>query len=92
MFKVVYSHKVQQDLRNISDFIARDNPLYAIKTVHSIMKTIEVLEKFPYVGKEIIWNIRELVEKNYRYKIVYEVWKKIVTIVSIYKYQDTWKK
>ncbi len=91
MFKIVYSEKVKKDIKIISDFISLDNPIYAIHTVNSIMKTIDILERFPYVWKEIEWTLRELVENKYKYKIVYEIDSNIITIVSIYKYQSSWE-
>ncbi|MDD5197447.1 MAG: type II toxin-antitoxin system RelE/ParE family toxin [Candidatus Gracilibacteria bacterium] len=91
MLKILYSHKVKQDLKSISDFIAQDSPIYSIKTVQSIQKTIALLSEFPYIGKTIDGSIREVIETKYRYKIVYEVSKIAVTILSVYKYQNTWE-
>jgi len=91
MFEIVYSRKVKNDLKLISNYISLDSPINSIKTVNSILKTIDMLEEFPYIWKEIEWNIRELVEKKYKYKIVYKIDVNFVIILSIYKYQNTWK-
>ena len=91
MFKIKYSKKVKNDLKLISDFIALDSPIDSIKTIKSILKTIDLLGEFPYIWKEIEWSIRELVEKKHKYKIVYKVDIDFVTILSVYKYQNTWE-
>jgi len=91
MYKIIYSEKVKDDLTKIKDFIILDNPIYALKTINSIIKTINLLENFPYIWKELWDNLRELVENNYKYKIVYKIYINTITIISIYKYQKNWK-
>lgn len=91
MLNISYSNKVKKDLKSISDFIAQDSPIYAVKTIQSIQKTIVLLSEFPYVWKTIDWSLREVVETKYKYKIVYEVDKTEVIILSVYKYQNTWE-
>jgi len=49
MFNIVYTKKVKQDLESINDFISKDNPINSIKTINSIIKTIEILSDFPYI-------------------------------------------
>ncbi len=91
MYKIVFTKKVEDDFRLINNFIAQDNPIYAIKTIDSILKTMDLLLNFPFVWKLLWDDLREIVETNYKYKIVYKIDKKIITILSIYKYQNTWK-
>lgn len=91
MFNIVYTKKVKQDLESINDFISKDNPINSIKTINSIIKTIEILSDFPYIWKEVEQNIRELVESNYKYKIVYQVNNNNIIILSVYKYKNNWK-
>lgn len=52
MFKIVFSKKVKDDFINIKDYISLDNPVYAIKTINSILKTIDLLKSFPYIWKD----------------------------------------
>lgn len=91
MLKILYANKVKKDLKSISDFIAQDSPIHSVKTIQSIQKTIALLSDFPYIWKILDWSIREVVETKYRYKIVYEVNDVQITILSIYKYQNTWE-
>ena len=90
MFKIIFSKKVKADFINIKDYISLDNPVYAIKTINSILKTIDLLKSFPYIWKDLWDNLREIVESNYKYKIVYTIDKNILVILSVYKYQNTW--
>lgn len=90
MFKIIFSKKVKNDFANIKDYISLDNPVYAIKTINSILKTIDLLKSFPYIWKDLWDNLREIVESNYKYKIVYTIDKDILIILSVYKYQNTW--
>ena len=88
MYNVILLEKVQNDLKIIVGFISEDNPIFAIKTINSIMNTIDILETFPYVWKEISNNIRKLVESNYKYNIVYKIEWKNIYILSIFKYKN----
>lgn len=90
MFKITFSKKVKNDLINIKNYISEDNPIFALKTINSILKTIYFLEDFPFLWKELWDNLREIVEKNYKYKIVYIVENDSIKIISIYKYQNNW--
>jgi len=91
MFKIKYSKRVKNDLKVISDFISMDNPIYSIQIIYSITKTIDMLEDFPYIWKEIEKNIRELIESKYKYKIVYQIDNNTITILSVYKYKNSWE-
>lgn len=90
MFRIVYSKKVVNDLKWISMFISLDNPVYSIKTIASILKTIDLLNDFPFLWKEIDINLRELVENKYKYKIVYEIKNKKIIILSVCKFKNKW--
>lgn len=91
MFKIEYSKKVIQDLEWISSFISLDNPVYSIKTINSILSTIDLLNDFPLLWKEVDINLRELVEKKHKYKIIYEIHNKKIIILSVYKNKNSWK-
>jgi plasmid stabilization system protein ParE len=91
MFNIVYSKKVKKDFIIINDYISLDNPIYWLKTINSIIHTIDILKTFPYIGKEVDWNLREIVENRYKYKIVYIINWKIINILSVYKYKNDWK-
>ena len=84
MYKLIFTKKVENDFIEITNFIAQDNPIYAIKT-------IDLLLIFPLVWKEIDEILREIVEPNYKYKIVYQINKNYIIILSVIKYKNSWE-
>ena len=77
-FKIVWTLRSREDLRDIATFIASDNPPAALKLGGLIFARVDTLEKFPELGRVVPErnqpNIREIVVKNYR--IVYRVHQK----------------
>jgi addiction module RelE/StbE family toxin len=74
-FKIVWTLRSREDLRDIATFIAKDNPAAALKLGDLIFARVDTLEKFPELGRVVPErnqpNIREIVVKNYR--IVYRL-------------------
>ncbi|HIP51966.1 MAG TPA: type II toxin-antitoxin system RelE/ParE family toxin [Campylobacterales bacterium] len=86
----VYSADVKIQLQNIKEFIALDNKRQAIEYLKKIKEKIEILGKYPYIGKVNATmdnaNIREFVILGY--KVIYKINEKSITILAIYKYID----
>jgi toxin ParE1/3/4 len=74
-FKIVWSELARQDLRDIVEFIARDNPPVAETFGYLLISRVDSLSEFPRLGRMVpeIRNedIREIVFRSYR--IVYRV-------------------
>jgi addiction module RelE/StbE family toxin len=74
-FKIVWTLRSREDLRDIGMFIAKDNPPAALKLGDLIFARVDTLEKFPELGRVVPErnqpNLREIVVKNYR--IVYRL-------------------
>lgn len=74
-FKIVWTLRSREDLRDIATFIAKDNPPAALKLGELIFARVDTLETFPELGRVVPErnqpNIRGIVVKNYR--IVYRV-------------------
>ena len=87
MYKIVYSKDSIFDLKEISEFIALDNPFYSREVITKIYNSIELLEIFPYIWKERKDNIREIVEPNYKFRIFYKIDNKTIYIISIFKWK-----
>jgi len=88
MYKIVYSKDSIFDLKEISNYIALDNPFYSRKVINKIYSSIELLEKFPYIWKERKDNIREIVEPNYKFRIFYKIDENVIYIISIFKWKN----
>ncbi|MBK9402846.1 MAG: type II toxin-antitoxin system RelE/ParE family toxin [Bacteroidetes bacterium] len=86
MARVIWTKLALNDIDRIHDFIAKDSPLYARKTVEQIFRRVDILENFPMSGREIPEylrkDIRELLEGNYR--IFYRVKKSGITVLRIH--------
>ena len=74
-YKVVWTLRSRDDLRNIAAFIGKDNPAAAIKLGDTIFQRVDSLQQFPELGRVVPERgrpeIREIVVGNYR--IVYRV-------------------
>ena len=50
-FKIVWTLRSREDLRDIATFIAKDNPPAALKLGDLIFARVDTLEKFPELGR-----------------------------------------
>ena len=75
MVRINWTAQSVLDLKDISDYIARNSPYYARITILKIQQKTEILERFIEAGSVIpetnLPTIRHLVEGNYR--IIYEI-------------------
>ncbi len=87
-YQIVWTLRSRQDLRNIASFIAKDNPSAALKFGDLIFARVDMLEKFPEIGRIVPErnqpHIREIVVRPYR--IVYRLLKpeKLVEILRVW--------
>ncbi len=88
--KIIYSAEVKIQLQNIKEFIALNNKKRAISYLKKIKEKIEILAKYPYIGKVNPTmdnaNIREFVILGY--KVIYKINENSLTVLAIYKYID----
>ncbi|MDO5664436.1 MAG: type II toxin-antitoxin system RelE/ParE family toxin [Bacteroidia bacterium] len=86
MVQINWTQQAKVDLKEISDYIAKDSKRYAELEVKRIRKRTEILKKFAFAGKtnkeKGDENIRELIERNYRiiYRIVHKQRIDILTV------------
>jgi len=87
---VIVTKSAKIHIENIHAFIAKDNVLYADKVCDSILWCISwIISMFPNIWKKISkQGILEIVEPNFKYKIIYIDTGKDIIIIAIYKYQD----
>ena len=87
-FKIVWTLRSRDDLRNIASFIAKDNPPAALKFGDLIFARVDKLENFPEIGRIVPErgqpHLREIVVKPYR--IIYRLRKpeKLVEILRVW--------
>lgn len=84
---VQWTEEAYQRLAEIEDFIARDNPAIALRTVEQIIARAETLEQFSARGRIVpeIGNpdIREVFEGNYR--IVYRLKGQLIQVLTVFE-------
>ena len=75
MANLKWQRTANNNLIQIYNYIYEDSIYYSIKTVEGIIKLIDNLVYFPYMGRKVPEyndnNIRELIYKSYR--IIYEI-------------------
>lgn len=75
MANLKWQRTANNNLIQIYNYIYEDSIYYDIKTVEGIIKLIDNLVYFPYMGRKVPEyndnNIRELIYKSYR--IIYEI-------------------
>lgn len=67
-YQINLTEAAEQDLTEIVDYIADENPAAALKVAIKIEKNILKLEDFPLVG--VVPRVRRLAKKGYRILIV----------------------
>lgn len=86
MTRVRWTPQAAEDLQAIYDFIARDSPHYAQLTAEKILATIDLLEQFPLMGRQVPESsredLRELIKPPYR--IVYRTGE-VLKILTIFR-------
>ncbi|MGS2761975.1 type II toxin-antitoxin system RelE/ParE family toxin [Sinomicrobium sp. M5D2P9] len=86
MVRINWTFQAKDDLKDIAEYIAKDSVRYARLQVVRIRQRTSILKKQLHSGKVVSeinkFNIRELVEGNYRiiYKIVDENRVDILTV------------
>jgi toxin ParE1/3/4 len=79
------------DLDTIEDFIAQDKPRAAIDTVDTIEATVQLLKRFPDMGKKgRVKGTRELVIPRLPYIVVYRLRGDMVEIIRVLHGAQPW--
>jgi addiction module RelE/StbE family toxin len=81
-----WTPQAADDLQAIYEFIARDSTHYAQLTVENILAAIDLLERFPLIGRHVTErprsDLRELIKPPYR--IVYHVGE-VIKILTVFR-------
>ncbi len=85
--KIRFLNSAMQDMQEIKDYIARDNPAAARRLIQSFKKKTNQLIQHPFSGRVIPEtmdrNLRELLASNYR--IMYQVSERFITVFAVYE-------
>ncbi len=86
MVQIIWSEKSKNDLKQIYEYIAKNSPFYAKRTIDKLRLRTKILRNNIRSGKIVpefnIEILRELIEGNFRiiYQIANETMVEIVTI------------
>ena len=85
MYKVILGIKSRSSLIQIREYIAKDSIFYANKTVEEILKRVNDLATFPYMGRQVEVHGKKLRQIIYKsYKIFYKLEFNRVYILQIF--------
>ena len=82
--------RTHKDLE-IWKYIAQDNLYYANEVLNKIDSSINTIANFPFIWKEMKNWLRLIVEPTYKFKIIYDIKKDFIYIISIFKYKNMWE-
>ena len=92
--KLFWTKEALLRLKEIEEYISKDNHVAAIEFVDKLISLAETLKDNPEKGRIVpelsLENIRELLHKNYR--IVYLVKKNSVDILTVFEWHQLLKK
>ena len=92
--EILWTREALLRLREIEEYISRDNPSVAIEFVEKLISVAETLVDNPQKGRIVpeltIENICELIHKNYR--IVYLIKKSSIDILTVFERHQLLKK
>jgi toxin ParE1/3/4 len=85
MAEIRWTMTAAKDLEAIEGFVARDSPLYAVRLVDGIVRSVDRLDPFPLSGRTVPeFERQELREVIYRsYRVVYLLRDEVVWIVRV---------
>jgi toxin ParE1/3/4 len=86
-FRVRWTDRARRDLRNIGQYISRDNPDAAATWVDRLIEAAEGAGQFPFAGRVVpeigLPEIREVIVR--RYRIVYRVLEEEVQLLTLFE-------
>ena len=67
-YKLRINPIVQQDLKDIKEYIEKDDPVAALKVINELLGKMDLLRQFPELGKMLMYKIKT--NTKYRYVVV----------------------
>jgi toxin ParE1/3/4 len=72
--KLRFTPRATEDLTDIADYILARNPHAAQRVRAAILRSLETLTRYPYVGRsQAVEGVRKLVTRQYHYLVYYTV-------------------
>lgn len=91
MSRIAWLQAALDDLRDIHDYIARDNPAAARRVIATVRDEVKLLQQHPAVGRPgRIEGTRELVISRYPYIVAYRQTPTAVEILAVVHSSRRW--
>ena len=87
MHRIIITEIADQEIWNIYNYIAKDNPYYARIVTENIYWLIYRLAEFPKLWMQIDWEY-QIIEPVYKYKVRYKIKRNCIYVVWVFKWQD----
>ncbi len=82
--RIQWTEGARQNLNQVEDYIAQDNPGAAVDTVLKIIKAVENLADHPEIGRiGRVFNTRELIINDTPYIVPYRVKSETIQILRV---------
>ena len=87
---LIWKLSAVSDRRRIAKYIAKDNPMAAVELVDLLIKTAEMLEENPKIGRTGRMKYTREAIAHPNYVLVYEVSTNAITILRILHTSQAW--
>ena len=89
--RIRWTRGANQNLEQIQEYIAQDNPSAAIDVVFKIIKSVEILLDHPAIGRPgRVMDTRELVVNGTQYIVPYRIKKEYVEVLRVLHSARQW--
>lgn len=83
--KLRFRQSALADVGALHDFIAKDNPRAAKRTVQRVQTSMDRLKQFPRIGRQgAVAGTRELVVSGLPYIVIYEVTGEFIDVIAVF--------
>ncbi len=90
MHNIFFTAEAKNNIHDIKSYIDESNPWYSDHVISVIINVINNLSYFPNLWKDVDWFewVKELIEPNFKHRIIYRINNNPIEILTIFKYQD----
>ncbi len=89
--KIQITNPAASDLEEIENYIRKDNPVAATRTVLRVLEAIEYLITYPTIGRTgRVANTRELVVSSTPFIVVYQIRQHIIAVLRVLHSARKW--
>ncbi len=82
--KLLWAGGAQRDLERIERHISRDNRIAAFKTISQIQRAVEILKRYPRIGRRgRVPGTRELVIAHLPYVVAYKCHSETIEVIPV---------